>query len=773
RARQALEDCIKGELRKTRILYVVSTRTGGTPQTNRDLMGAIDDAVDGWLLRCDSSVLELSQLVDGEIVPVKHHSLAQHVDPISHRSNEYDAVVNDWLLELDPDIVHIRHLGWHGLSLPQICRQLDIRTVFSFHDFYTLCPNVKLIDAEQNFCGGTCTLGEKDCGIELWPANSLPKLRDGWVHIWRERFSSILKHCDVFITTSDSARDRILEHFPHLAEKRFSVIPHGRDFSEFNTIRQTPEIDERIRILVPGNINDAKGLAVIEALITHDKAECLEFHILGDINMHGRTPHPRIIRHGKYSRHEFAAKAAKTRPHVGAIFSIWDETYCHTLTELWSVGLPAMVFDFATVGGRVRESGAGWVLEHGDIAALYERILDAVFDPEEMKEKTSAVDAWQRGYGRGNTTRIMGVSYLQVYRRVLRQDAPKLIKIGVVCPQDVSLKDANASTQIRVWERTHNHIDRELLYIRMHPASLLDLAQRGEIDGAIIQRTAIPRPMVERLRRTLKEHKLPFIMELDDDLLHVPEDKDPSGKYKDHAPFLEGLLTDASAVTVSTPRLQKKMSRVNSNVALVPNLLSERLWLEKPLAREKDGTIRALYMGTNTHIEDLKLILPALEKISAQYPMFRLSLIGISEGSAENLPAFVEVIQIPQEKKSYRKFVAWLREQAANVDFGIAPLADTEFNSSKSPLKILEYGALGLPVLVSDTVVYRELGKTAPQVKLVKNKAEYWVKAIEAQLRIGADSREQGAVLRDWVLSNAMLRPSLEAYDALMKQIIQ
>lgn len=773
RALQALEDCERGELEKTRILYVVSTRTGGTPQTNRDLMGAIDDAVDGWLLRCDSATLELSQLVDGEIVPVKHHSLAQRVNPISHRSNEYDAVVTEWLLGLDPDIAHIRHLGWHGLSLPQICRQLDIRTVFSFHDFYTLCPNVKLIDAEQNFCGGTCTRGEEDCHVELWPSDSLPKLRDNWVHIWRERFSEPLNQCDAYVTTSESARDRILEHFPLLADKRFSVIPHGRDFSEFNTIRQTPEPDERIRILVPGNINVAKGLNVIEALIAHDKAECLEFHILGDIDMSAHAPHPRIIRHGKYSRHEFASKAAKTRPHVGAIFSIWDETYCHTLTELWSVGLPAMVFDYPTVGGRVRESGAGWVLDHKDIPALYEKILDAVFDPEEMKEKTSAVDAWQRGYGRGNTTRIMGASYLQVYRRILRQDAPQLIKVGVVCPQDASLQEANASTQIRIWERTRNHINRELSYIRLHPASLLDLARRGEIDGAIIQRTAIPRPMIERLRHTLKKYRIPFIMELDDDLLDVPADKDPNGKYKDYAPFLKGLLKDASAVTVSTPQLQTKMSLVNSNVSLVPNLLSDRLWLEKPRVREEDGTIRALYMGTNTHIEDLKMVLPALAQVAAQYPMFRLSLIGITAGYTEQLPDFVDVVDIPQESKSYRKFVSWLREQAANADFGIAPLAETEFNSSKSSLKILEYGALGLPVLASDTIVYRELGKTAPQVKLVRNRVKDWSAALAAQVVKGQQNRQDGEELRAWVVKTAMLRHSLVAYDALVKEVVK
>ena len=31
------------------------------------------------------------------------------------------------------------------------------RVVTSFHDFYTLCPTVKLLDERQVFCAGRCT----------------------------------------------------------------------------------------------------------------------------------------------------------------------------------------------------------------------------------------------------------------------------------------------------------------------------------------------------------------------------------------------------------------------------------------------------------------------------------------------------------------------------------------------------------------------------------------------------------------------------------------
>ncbi|MBI4743223.1 MAG: hypothetical protein HY776_00055, partial [Actinobacteria bacterium] len=44
----------------------------------------------------------------------------------------------------------------------------------------------------------------------------------------------------------------------------------------------------------------------------------------------------------------------------------------------------------------------------------------------------------------------------------------------------------------------------------------------------------------------------------------------------------------------------------------------------------------------------------------------------------------------------------------ANIDIGLAPLADTVFNRCKSDLKLLEYGILGIPSVASYTGPYIE-----------------------------------------------------------------
>lgn len=104
---------------RRRILYVIATQSGGTPQTNQDLMSAIDDWFEPWLLRCDTVQLELSRWQQGALVPVETADLHRGIDPLVHRSSEYDMIVADMLTRHAIELVHIRHMAWHSTTLPK------------------------------------------------------------------------------------------------------------------------------------------------------------------------------------------------------------------------------------------------------------------------------------------------------------------------------------------------------------------------------------------------------------------------------------------------------------------------------------------------------------------------------------------------------------------------------------------------------------------------------------------------------------------------------
>ncbi|WP_322062762.1 glycosyltransferase [Paraburkholderia sp. J63] len=393
-----------------RILYVISTQTGGTPQTNLDLMRAMRGRYDCWLLRSDSIRLTLYHLQNGELVECESRELSKGIEPYTHRSNEYDRIVIDMIYRRSIDLLHIRHVAWHGLGLAESAKALGIPVIFSVHDFYSVCYSVKLVNRDNQYCGVDLA-GEKL--NPLWPMHQIP---EGFSARWRRSMSGFLGNCDKLITTTPSAVSIFSEAYPE-QERKFSVIPHGRDFTGFLSVGTIPGEGERVRILVPGNISAEKGATIIERLAQLDVDGKFEFHFLGVAasELKGIGVH-----HGPYARDEFSERVRAIKPHIGFVLSIWPETYCHTLTEMWACGIPVFGIDLGAVGDRIRATGCGWLLKAGISAdEVFSYIQEQLIDYAGFGSKLKAVKRWQENEGRSNTTANMASRYVEIYQSLL------------------------------------------------------------------------------------------------------------------------------------------------------------------------------------------------------------------------------------------------------------------------------------------------------------------------------------------------------------------
>ena len=401
---------------KPRVLYVLGAlhEPGGTTQTNRDLMNAIGSAVETWLLRSDGKRVELLSYRCGEVVLMEQLLLSEPIEAFPHTSQEYDSVMAEWIHTYAFDLIHIRHLAHHGLGLVSVAQQMFVPVVFSFHDYYTVCPTVKLLDENLRFCAGFCTESRGHCTPELWPDEEVPELKHAAVQEWKRILCSTLQECDALVTTSPSAREIILQNYPSLSGRPFRIIPHGRDFGFFEQLAPEIEPEEPIRILVPGNLTVSKGVGLVAELAQHGSG--FEIHVLGSW-LGGDVPQ-HIIVHGRYDRHEFCDRIREIRPHAGAILSLWPETWCHTLTELWAAGVPVIGCDIGAVGERVRAHGGGWLLplaaQRDEFIALARRLRQ---QPAEHSAGLAEVRDWQKDTGMQESCAAMAEQYLALYAR--------------------------------------------------------------------------------------------------------------------------------------------------------------------------------------------------------------------------------------------------------------------------------------------------------------------------------------------------------------------
>lgn len=388
------------------ILYVIHAGKGGTLYTTTDLMQHISKDYNVFLLTASANDLNLyyfnpkiyNNSLDDDmefqenLELLKTWTLNDKFTITQKTSEQYQQIYFNVLRELNIDIVHIRHLVFHTFDMPRIAKRLGLRVILSFHDFYYICPSVNLLDNKCKYCKGHCNIikSEEDEQCYVLIGIGTPNAKQ-FIPTWRKRVSEMLKYPDEFITTSNSTYDIYTDIYPELRSKPFHVIEHGRDIETPDVIDVTADItkEDPIRILVPGNINKAKGLNYIYNIKQADKNNRIEFHFIGEVSKE-HNPHTLGIMHGTYKRSEFNDYVKKIDPHFIAIFSIWPETYCHTLTEAWGSGKPVLTMDIGALGERVHANGGGFILPD-DPKEAFNKIISLSEDNENYQKQANKI----------------------------------------------------------------------------------------------------------------------------------------------------------------------------------------------------------------------------------------------------------------------------------------------------------------------------------------------------------------------------------------------
>ena len=412
-----------------KILYVLhSGVTGGTFLTNKDLMRNVEKEYEIYLLTAEDNDFKIYEYSKNELKFIKRYPRHLNINvPINDSKIEFNVwnateFHNSWfsfiyfdiLTEFNIDIVHIRHLINHSFDLPQIANKLDIPVMLSFHDFYFICPFYVLLNENSQYCAGKCSDNDKNC---YCPMDSLDNINSkDIISKWRNNVLEMFSYVDYFVTTSEIVKKLFLDIYKDetiINSDNFKVIEHGRDFPELNkTYYEIPSFEKPIKILCPANhLNIMKGSELIKQIKLEDKNNIIEFHFLGkchdNLEEHG-------ISHGRFERDDFYKKVDKIKPSFIGIFSIWPETFCHTLTEAWSCGIPVIGTNIGVIEDRIRKNNGGWIIDRNNPKTIY-GLLEDIISNEEYFEMVSNVSKINL-----KDTIAMASEYLQIYDMMLK-----------------------------------------------------------------------------------------------------------------------------------------------------------------------------------------------------------------------------------------------------------------------------------------------------------------------------------------------------------------
>lgn len=229
-------------------------------------------------------------------------------------------------------------------------------------------------------------------------------------------------------------------------------------------------------------------------------------------------------------------------------------------------------------------------------------------------------------------------------------------------------------------------------------------------DVIVVQRNYDPRLrglLAEAQRRPF--HKV-LVYEVDD-FLHGVHPYSPAYQtFRPGGPNLHEVNTYLGMVDglfVSTPELAGEYSSRTRRTWVLPNGLDFgiRNW-ETPAPRHPSlqGKTVIGWAGSSFHPDDMLPLQGSLKRVLERNPHV---LFAICSGP-QQVQQFLAPLDLPREQVVVLDPVPfWDYPQLlSQFDLGLAPLSNTVFNRCKSELKLLEYGAWGIPYVATRVAPY-------------------------------------------------------------------
>jgi hypothetical protein len=210
-----------------------------------------------------------------------------------------------------------------------------------------------------------------------------------------------------------------------------------------------------------------------------------------------------------------------------------------------------------------------------------------------------------------------------------------------------------------------------------------------------------------------------MVYEIDDHLLGVTPDNDLAADFYNR-PEVQAAIKEnvkvADLLTVSTAGLAQEFMRyTDAPIVVVPNRIPA--WLIELPTPPLGEKLTYGWAGSGTHRGDFAKI----GRLIARFAHRNRGSVALHMMGNNYLP---------NTYKLDVRFTPWtsgVEDYYRTLDFnvGLAPLAANAFNACKSPIKALEYAALGIPVIASDVGPYSSFVENGITGLLVRTDHEW------------------------------------------------
>ncbi|MBZ9625481.1 glycosyltransferase [Clostridium sp. FP2] len=338
----------------------------------------------------------------------------------------------DFLKDLKVEIIHIHTLMGLNKELITAAKQLNIKTIFTSHDYFGICPKVNLINLQGSICvdydnGKNCIdcnrNGYSNSLVVLMQSKTYRKLKNSLIikklRSYKQRiiikrnnsiieyqpvkgknnntcakdyvnlrkcFIDIINNIDYIHYNSTVAKNAYEKYIDNVNSKILN-ISHSN--IEDNRIKKSSSSNEPLKITYIGSIEKYKGLffllKVLEKLMKNNVNNW-------SLNIYGRNVNIDIDKYmgkvkikGTYNYSELEQIFKNTD--VLIVPSIWYETFGYIALEAFSYGVPVIMTDFVGFKDMIIPEVTGIIIKASE-DELYNNLQTII----ESREKLSYIN---------------------------------------------------------------------------------------------------------------------------------------------------------------------------------------------------------------------------------------------------------------------------------------------------------------------------------------------------------------------------------------------
>jgi glycosyltransferase involved in cell wall biosynthesis/MoaA/NifB/PqqE/SkfB family radical SAM enzyme len=312
--------------------------------------------------------------------------------------SKVDELFEQLILRFKPNIVHFGHLSHLSMNLPMITAQHGIKSIFTLHDFWLMCPRGQFLQRNSKEPWELCTeqINQK-CALQCYSGkfsgveNGLVKdltYWENWISKRMDASRKAIEHSDMLIAPSKYLLEKFVNEF-NVSSEKIIYLDYGFDLERLkNRVRiseheftfgyigtHTPQKGIHLLIQAFGKLKGQAKLKIWGYSREDTPAlKALVDELPSDVKQ-------RIEWLGGYINENIVDDVFNKIDAI-VVPSIWGENSPLVIHEAQQVSVPVITADFGGMREYVHHYKNGLLFKHRDIIDLVAKMQLFIDDPD-------------------------------------------------------------------------------------------------------------------------------------------------------------------------------------------------------------------------------------------------------------------------------------------------------------------------------------------------------------------------------------------------------